>query len=253
MGRSSKKNLAEWSIRTVIPSDTRTARMRRSTTADEIKRLILTRGMRPGDLLPTEAELCETLDVSRSSVREAIRTLSTLDIVDVRHGHGTFVGGMSLDPMVEALVFRGALAPEGTLKALSDVIEVRLALDLAVAERVVEAMQGQSAPELEALVDEMETRAETGQTFLDADRAFHTRLLDTLDNRLVGQLVGAFWDVHTAVAPQLGIIPPADIKDTADAHGDMLRAAQRGDLEGYRQAVIEHYLPLQRSIAIAAS
>ena len=89
-----------------------TARMRRSTAADEIKKLILTRNLKPGDLLPTEPELCETLDVSRSSVREAIRTLATLDIVDVRHGHGTYVGAMSLDPMVEALVFRGVLSPD---------------------------------------------------------------------------------------------------------------------------------------------
>ena len=73
----------------------RASRMRRSTTADQIKQLILTRGLRPGDPLPTEAELCDILEVSRSSVREAIRTLSTLDIVDVRHGHGTYVGAMS--------------------------------------------------------------------------------------------------------------------------------------------------------------
>src|SRR6218665_135056 len=108
----------------------RASRMRRSTTADQIKQLILTRDLKPGDPLPTEAELCETLDVSRSSVREAIRSLSTLDIVDVRHGHGTYGGEMSLDPMVETLVFRGILSPDGSLRALREVVEVRLALDL---------------------------------------------------------------------------------------------------------------------------
>src|SRR5690606_15222188 len=72
--------------------------MRRSETADRIRELILTRELRTGDPLPTEAELCDALDVSRSSVREAIRSLATLDIVEVRHGHGTFVGKMSLDP-----------------------------------------------------------------------------------------------------------------------------------------------------------
>ena len=113
----------------------RASRMRRSTTADQIKQLIIARGLTPGDPLPTEAELCEELDVSRSSVREAIRTLSTLDIVDVRHGHGTYVGPMSLDPMVEALVFRGVLSPEGSLQSLREVVEVRLALDLSMASK----------------------------------------------------------------------------------------------------------------------
>lgn len=171
----------------------RASRMRRATTADQIKQLILTRGLTPGDPLPTEAELCEELDVSRSSVREAIRTLSTLDIVDVRHGHGTYVGPMSLDPMVEALVFRGVLSPEGSLQALREVVEVRLALDLSMAERVVEAAQAQADPELDELVAEMVDKAGRGEYFLDEDRAFHTRLFGAIDNRLVGQLVGAFW------------------------------------------------------------
>lgn len=224
--------------------------MRRATTADQIKQLILSRSLRPGDPLPTEAELCETLDVSRSSVREAIRTLSTLDIVDVRHGHGTFVGEMSLDPMVEALVFRGVLSPEGSLNALREVVEVRLALDLSMAERVVAAGAAQAEhPDLSDLVGEMVDKASRGETFLEADRAFHTQLFAHTDNHLVGQLVGAFWDVHTAVLPQLQIAPPADIQKTAQAHGDMLAAVQAGDVEAYRQAVIEHYAPLQRVLA----
>lgn len=229
----------------------RASRMRRSTTADQIKQLILSRGLTPGDPLPTESELCEELDVSRSSVREAIRTLSTLDIVDVRHGHGTYVGAMSLDPMVEALVFRGVLSPEGSLQALREVVEVRLALDLSMAESIVAAAQHDTDDQLDQLVDEMVDKASRGEYFLEADRAFHTRLFEALDNRLVGQLVGAFWDVHTAVLPQLGIAPPHDIHQTAKAHGDMLKAARAGDVPAYRQAVVEHYQPLQRVLASA--
>lgn len=227
------------------------ARMRRSTTADQIKQLILSRNLSPGDPLPTESELCDTLDVSRSSVREAIRTLSTLDIVDVRHGHGTFVGGMSLAPMVETLVFRGVLNPEGSLDALREVVEVRLALDLSMAERVVAAAQIEDNAELDTLVDAMVDKAANGELFLEEDRLFHTALFDATGNHLAGQLVGAFWDVHTAALPQLGIAPPADIHNTARAHGDMLTAARAGDVEAYRRAVVDHYLPLQRVLAAA--
>lgn len=233
--------------------DKHTARMRRSTAADEIKKLILTRNLKPGDPLPTETELCETLDVSRSSVREAIRTLATLDIVDVRHGHGTYVGAMSLDPMVEALVFRGVLSPEGSLEALREVVDVRLALDLAMADTIVSGALEEDSTALSVLVDEMIDKASRGEGFLEADRAFHTTLFAVTGNRLAVQLVGAFWDIHTAVIPQLGIAMPADITDTAQAHGDMLAAALRGDVEGYRRAVIEHYRPLQRSIAAATA
>ncbi|MBX9244046.1 FadR family transcriptional regulator [Actinotalea ferrariae] len=225
--------------------------MRRATTADQIRELILAQGLRPGDPLPTESELCEELDVSRSSVREAVRTLSTLDIVEVRHGHGTFVGRMSLDPMVQALVFRGVLSPGDNLKALREVVEVRMALDLAMAEKVVGAVAGTEHPELDALVAEMLDRAARGEAFLEADRAFHTALLATIDNQLAGQLVGAFWDIHTAVLPRLGLALPEDLRQTSKAHGDMLTAAVTGDVVGYRCAVIEHYEPLQRALGKA--
>lgn len=231
---------------TSTPPPSRSHKMRRTTVADQIKNLILTNGLRPGDALPTEAELCETLDVSRSSVREAIRNLSTLDIVDVRHGHGTFVSGMSLAPMVEVLVFRGALSPGDSLQALREVVEIRRALDLSMSERVVQANQGVESPELDALVTDMEERAQRGESFLEADRAFHAMLLESTGNRLAGQLVAAFWDVHTAVIPQLGLPVPAEILKTVTAHGDMLAAARAGDAESYRRAVVEHYEPLQR-------
>lgn len=229
--------------------DRRDARMRRNTTADQIKQLIISRELRPGDPMPTETELCEILDVSRSSVREAIRTLSTLDIVEVRHGHGTFVGQMSLDPMVEALVFRGLLSPGGSLQSLREVVEVRVALDRAMAESVIASRADLAVDELRGHVDEMIDNAARGETFLDADRAFHTRLYESTSNRLAGQLVAAFWDVHSAVLPQLGIAVPSDIRRTARAHGDMLDAAVAGDVEAYHRALVEHYEPLQRVLA----
>ena len=158
---------------------------------------------------------------------------------------------MSLDPRVEALVFRGVLSPDGSFEALREVVGVRLALDLAMADRVVAGTQDADGDGLAALVAEMVDKAERGEPFLEADRAFHTRLFGLTSNRLAEQLVGAFWDVHTAVLPQLGIPLPADIQLTARAHGDMLDAAVRGDVEGYRQAVIEHYEPLQRALSQA--
>ncbi|MBP1325908.1 DNA-binding FadR family transcriptional regulator [Leucobacter exalbidus] len=156
---------------------------------------------------------------------------------------------MSLAPMVEALVFRGVLNPEGSLDALREVVEVRLALDLSMAERVVAAAHGDDNPELDALVNAMVEKAGCGELFLEEDRLFHTALFDATGNHLAGQLVGAFWDVHTAVLPQLNIAPPSDIQVTATAHRDMLFSARAGDLEAYRRAVIAHYEPLQRALA----
>ena len=221
---------------------------RKVTTSDRIKDLILSDGLRPGDLLPTEGELCSRLGVSRSNVREAIRKLSTLDIVDVRHGHGTYVGEMTLDALVEALVFRGVLSPGDDLDALRDVVEVRKALDHGMSEQIVDALKGTENSELKALVDEMTALAAAGKTFPQQDRAFHTGLLAKLGNSLVGQLVAAFWDVHTAVLPKLNVAVASDLEQTAQAHGLMLEAAESGDAEAFRAAITAHYEPIKRAL-----
>jgi DNA-binding FadR family transcriptional regulator len=222
------------------------SRMLRSTTAEQIKRLILLRGLHPGDPIPTETELCEELGVSRSSVREAIRTLATLDIVEVRHGTG--VGQMSLAPLVETLVFRGVLSPGDDLAALREVVDLRRSLDLALTDDVVKAHSGHEDEEIPRLVAAMQASAENGKAFLYEDRQFHTRLLAPLTNQLAGQLVAAFWDIHTAVLPRLDLALPADLRQTAKAHSDMYAAARSGDHEAYRKAVIDHYAPLLRML-----
>ncbi|NLG21252.1 MAG: FadR family transcriptional regulator [Actinomycetales bacterium] len=218
------------------------------STAEEIKGFIRDQGLGPGDPLPTEAELCEALGVSRSSVREAIRTLESLDIVTVRHGYGTYVGGLSLAPLVSGLIFRGSLNRDGTFRTLREVLQVRIALDLGVAEELVEAYRNTTNDELRALVEQMRERNRAGEFFTEQDGEFHRQLLRPLDNTLVRQLVGAFWEVHTTCVPMLRIPTSSDIEHTIEAHDHMLTALEAGDTEAYLAAVAQHYEPLQRSI-----
>ena len=225
--------------------------LRLPQTIQAMKELITARGLRPGDPMPTEAELSELLEVSRGNLREAIRTLVTLDILEVRHGTGTFVGQLSLRPLVEGLTFRSVLLPGDDFEILRQVVEVRVALDLALARGVVEQLAGRSEPELSSLCDEMSSAAERNEGFAAADRAFHLSLAGRLGNELYAQLVAAFWDVHTIVAPRLGVPSSRDASDTALAHRVLLDAALSGNLEAYRAAVTEHYRPLLKSLGSA--
>lgn len=222
------------------------------TAVERIQELILAEGMAPGDPMPTEAALCERLGISRSSVREAMRTLASLDIVEVRHGHGTFVGTLSLAPLVDGLLFRTRLDDGNDLRALREVVELRIALDLSVAEQLVEIYRGTENPELEGHVEQMRELASAGEPFPEADAAFHTALFSRLTNGLLRQLAQAFWEVHTSAVPLLGIPPARDILETVEAHRAMLTALETGDAEAYRRAVHEHYRPLGRVLDAAA-
>lgn len=224
---------------------------RRDLVMGGIKNYIITNGLQPGDILPTETELCELLGASRSSIREAMRALATLEITEVHHGKGTFVGPMTLDPMVQLVVFRGVVKNHNSIGTLRDIVKVRQSLDIAEADRIVAALKNSSNPELWELVHGMEVRAEKGQTFPEEDRAFHTEIISRLGNPLMTQLVGAFWDIHSGVLPQLGLHLPKNLVPTARAHGDMLYAAESGDADSWRTSVIAHYEPLLAALEAA--
>ena len=230
--------------RGVMSGLTTTPMTQSSTAIAEIKNYILRTGLQVGDALPTESQLCSDLGVSRSSVREAVRTLVALDIVEVRHGHGMFVGKVSMRPMVESLVFRGLLNPGDDHRGLRDIVEVRITLDNALTEPVTQAWKNRQDPELDQIVEQMDLRAQKGELFTDQDRRFHMRLLEPLDNHLFLHLTEAFWAVHTLTVPLLDGPRSEDMLSAAKAHRSMLRAARAGDAQAYRQATAQHYAPL---------
>lgn len=218
-------------------------------TIQAVKEHILAQGLKPGDPMPTEAQLVEELGVSRANLREAVRTLATLDILDVRHGTGTFVGEMSMRPLVEALTFKGTVLPGDDFKTLRQIVEVRQALDLALAPQIVSHWAGQDGAELYELCDAMASHNARNESFAADDRAFHLNLTSVLDNTLYSELVAAFWDIHTIVSPRLGVPTPRDMADTVNAHRAMIDAAVAGDVDAYILAVEGHYAPLMRVLS----
>lgn len=226
-------------------------RAARVSVVDDIKQFIIDEHLVPGDPLPTESALCEELGVSRPHLREALRTLQSLDIVTIQHGRGMRVGGLSLSPMVEAILFRARLAVDEPLRPVREVVELRERMDLSVAEELTTALAGTRQEELRALVGAMQERHAAGESFAREDRAFHAVLLEVLGNELFRQLNAAFWQIHTDAVPLLGIPAAQDVADTVDAHLAIVDAVEAGDVEAYRAAVIAHFAPLRRQLTSA--
>lgn len=222
---------------------------RATATMNAIKSLILRDNLVPGDPLPTEAVLEKELGVSRSSVREAIRKLEALDIVEVRHGSGTFVGQMSLQPMTQTLALRASLSAAGNLHFLKEVADTRLTLDHGMAQAVISTYKGKPDSKLNAIVDDMIAHAKEGIGFMAEDMAFHDRLIRGLGNELTRQTYSSLWMVHSAILPDLVTETAGMALPTAQAHRKMLEAAYEGDVGAYHRAVDEHYAPLMKSLA----
>lgn len=225
----------------------------RQEVVEGIKRYILDERLRPGDPLPTEPALCEALGASRSSVREAVKILAALDIVEVRHGHGTYVGSTSsLSALVESLTFRGLLSPDDDFQVMADLVDVRELFERGMADRIISSLDAGELDRLDSLVATMrETGVGDGHGFVAADRAFHALLVAPLGNDLIGQLSMAFWDVYTIVAPHLQGFTHADEAETVAAHQNIVDAARAGDVTAFLKALGEHYAPVRRRIAEA--
>lgn len=218
--------------------------------AEQILTLIHRRGLRLGDLMPTELELIEELSVSRNSVREAVRALRALGIVDIRHGHGTFVGDASLHALSPALTFRALTerSPDD-LRGLRDLVDIRELVEVGVIERLAGRLPEATLDRLSILCDEME------RTDLDpdVDREFHRTLYAELDNPLVGQLVDVFWDSYHAAQAALTMPPTADSTRTVAQHRAVVAALRTGDTEAVCAAMTDHFADIKQRLGDAVS
>ncbi len=209
---------------------------------EEIKKVILDRGLRPGDSIPTEAELMTELGMSRGSLREALKSLQARGIIEVRHGRGMFVAHPSMDSLVDALIFRGALEQQrSALTTASELVDIRDILEAALVQQVAVARTPELLAKLDRTVADMDDAVASGHSFHEADRRFHEELYSDLDNALVLQLVQAFWDVLDAVRPQLGVGVADDPVTNVAHHRRIVERVRAGDPDGARQAMVDHF------------
>ncbi|GAB3594288.1 HTH-type transcriptional regulator LutR [Corynebacterium faecale] len=223
----------------------------RSTTQEAvrgIKRYIRDQNLRPGDALPPETFLCEELGCSRSAIREAIRTLVTLDIVEVRHGYGTFISEMSLEPLINVMTFRAVLDADTSLENLRHVVETREMLDLSVGQELVETFSEDWRGELLALVDKMDANHKQGVPFAQESQNFHLTLLARIRNPLISELGEAFRRIQSESQALLDLPMPDDMNRAIEAHRDIVEALSARDPEAYRVAVRNHHAPFLRMI-----
>jgi DNA-binding FadR family transcriptional regulator len=205
--------------------------------------LIHDRQLASGAALPTEPMLMDLLGASRNSVREAIQALQALGIVEIRHGHGTFVGTASLDVLSPSLAFRVRSRTPSGIGGLHDLVEVRELIEVGLIGQVAGTLSEARLAALDALVARMATD-------LSADRAFHALLYESCGNELVLQLIGLFWNVYHEVEASLD--PPEDrIADVVANHQRIVDALRGGDAAEARAAMSAHFTDVKARVARA--
>ncbi|MEC4015184.1 FadR/GntR family transcriptional regulator [Streptomyces sp. H27-D2] len=207
---------------------------------ERIKKLIIDQRLPSGASLPTETELMELLGVSRNSVREALKALQAMGIVEIRHGFGTYVGPMSMAPMIEGLTFRTVAGHYRGEDSLLQLLELREAVETGLISRLVGRAPEADPAELDALVERMTQEAAAGAVRAETDRAFHAALYRGLDNPLLSEVLEAFWDAFHRVRTDLADVHQ-DPKITCSQHREILAAVRSGDAVRAEQAIRDHF------------
>ncbi|MBN1452073.1 MAG: FadR family transcriptional regulator [Anaerolineales bacterium] len=191
------------------------------TVRKHIKRYILEKHLKPGDSLPPEAQLATDLGVGRSSIREAMKSLQSLGIVDVRRGEGFFVREWNLDPVLETLSYGICF----TSATFGELMQIRIWLEAASIIEATANVTAQNIAELEAIMAEWETRFDTGKTFADLDERFHNVLYQSLHNDTFVQLLNVFWRAFDTVEDTM--VGNADIRLEYKTHYAILDAIKQ--------------------------
>jgi DNA-binding FadR family transcriptional regulator len=209
---------------------------------DYIKQYILEHGLNGGDPLPPETQWAQELGVGRSSVREAIKALQSLGIVEVRHGNGLFVREYNFDPVLETLSYGMRL----DTTTLAELAQIRIWLEASVIMEAVKQITPHKIAQLKTVMQAWANRIAHGQPSPDLDEQFHRILYESLNNQTLIKLLETFWIAFKNLEVAL---PKADISRlTLRQHQAILDAIEAGDAALTRQRLIEHFGPLQERI-----
>ncbi|MEV0588422.1 FadR/GntR family transcriptional regulator [Nonomuraea sp. NPDC050310] len=216
------------------------APVKRTRTFEEvlaqIERRIAEDGLRIGDRLPGERQLAEQLQVSRSSVREALRVLETLGVLSSQVGRGPEAGAVLISRPGAALtdLLRLHVGLDGLEPA--ELIETRLMIERFAAERA--ALRGPDTSALSEALAAMDA-ASGPEEFVEHDIAFHCAIADASGNRLIAVIMRSLRD---SVRPH-AVQAVERIGDTAGLRADhqrILDAISAGDPAEAARAVTDH-------------
>jgi GntR family transcriptional repressor for pyruvate dehydrogenase complex len=196
---------------------------------------------RPGDRLPSERDLAEDLSVSRPTMREAIQSLATLNIVEVRRGSGVYVAALDAEVLLRPVLF----ALDLTRPTAKSLFEVRLAL-----EPLAASLAAQNADESQlAAMRECLAQAERGKPskrrMLELDTRLHRLVVESARNDLLLGLVASL-GVLSQRSRERTVKEPGVIERSLIDHRSIVRAIELGDPDRAERAMRRHLERLER-------
>jgi GntR family transcriptional regulator, transcriptional repressor for pyruvate dehydrogenase complex len=214
----------------------------------QVKQLIAEGRLKTGDRLPPERELAEKFVVSRTSVREALRALESLGLIEIRPGEGTFVRQVSVDALVGPL----ALMMASQREAIGELFEARRVLEPAIAALAASRATPDEVQEMERILESQAREVAAGRTGLAEDAAFHTAIGAAARNHAITRIVHAIMDLLTQSREESLNTPGRPTRSHQD-HRRILQAISKRNPSAARQAMLDHLVAVEGLVLGTAS
>ncbi len=200
---------------------------------DQIYHYILDTPIEPGAKLPNEFALGERFGVGRSTIREAVKLLSSKGVVEVRRGSGTYVvtttKGLS-DPL-------GLRSIKDKNRLALDLVNVRLLLEPGIAEMAAQNATDEDIERLRRLCERVELKIHEGERYIEDDIALHTAIAQSSKNMVVEQLIPI---IDTAVMMFVNVTHKKLVDETIMTHRMIVEAIANHDPIGANSAMVMH-------------
>lgn len=219
----------------------------------ELKAEILAGRLRPGDRLPGERQLSEQLQVSRPSVREAVRILEALEIVRSRPGTGPESGLVISTQPSRALSDLLRLHVALSSYSMLDVMRVRMALEEQSVRRLARQAGETDLTAVEKTLEEMREAKGDREAFHSLDTQFHVELARCSNNTLLADLMAALRDaVRRPMEEAFGQDPDwaERVEELIREHEDILESVRSGDAERAARLINEHIETFYESLEL---
>lgn len=223
------------------PADLFGALPRESTLServtDQIKGIIVSGQLRPGDRMPPERELARQFGVSRTVIREAVRSLMAQGLVEVYAGSGTVVRNPSAGAVAESMALFLQVGRQDF--DFRKILEVRRLMEVEIAGLAAERRSQEDLEAMAAVLGQTASVGDDREGWMRNDMAFHALLAKATKNELFSLLLDSIADILVSVR-RLGFDVPNPAARTLKYHGAILEQVERGNPAAARTAMQDH-------------
>ena len=218
----------------------------RDRAAEQLLDMVISGGLRPGDRLPPERELCERLGVSRTVVREALNLVEARGLVSIEHGRGAVVSGGEPRAVRDTLGLLLRVQP----KTLWELLEMRGILEVEVAGLAAERADSDDIEALRVQVERMRGSIDVSEGYVDADVEFHALLARAARNGVLLTMLEPVVDLLRA-SRRISADRPGNARRALGEHERILADVESGDADGARRKMQAHLANTARDIEAA--